>query len=896
MKQFFLYGSLCLALLLAPALADDQKNKAVCVAFSSTLEQAHADQLSNLDSIANVSDLPLIAIMRSLQREVSRINALDTHLKSQSIKAENSIKSVEKRLNELTIAVYYQDFSNFFFLTYYCRQIAKLNEEHNSGESPFSKIQRRIEIASSRLDHLLQVLEVRKKTINISAVDAQVIDISIKDGNKILASYKKYNKELKSAQNRFDNIGKRIALLNRYANGTTENGEENTQAVATKNVPSITSRQPIQGQIRLMLNGDKTTNTHTAALIPSPAPEHKNTNVESNTKSSFHDDLRKEGTLTNRVKMALFDPNNAFRSNNSGLGLRQTCYFLGLTFWNSCINPHDLEFAHDLRNLLIFITLSGIATALIAHFFIQNLPKITGITISARFTKMQRPIIFFVLGCALLIYSGYAKKGYLDQHISSAGMYLLICATLYASIVLGQVSRKLAYSAKMVAPLVTLSGIIILYSIMMLSTFLIDITSPIIFLVCGFWQLFILLRHLNYLSISSRIISMMSILIMFLGAYFCKIGYSYMTLIGTLGWLVIVSNICIITALVKLSKFVSKRILRIKKMLPYQRYIKLWVNSLLALLIIPLLSIEILHYGMIWTTQLFDLEHFLDAALNHRYMLYSFIQEITIGYILLLITMAIVLNYIISIMQATLRLVYENRPEFGQIQTAITLSSLIIWCIYCLFALNLLKANYSSMLVIMGGMSVGIGLGLKDTIENLVSGLSLMLGRMRPGDVVECNGIRGKVSHVGYRTTTIETLDGSIICFQNMQIFNQNYRNLTRNHGYELCRVVIGVTYGTDVAHTRTLILEALSQVKLLSSKHSSYVNLEEFADSSINLAVNVWVPVEQRYIVLSSVREAIYNSFKKNGIEIPFPQQELKIKPLLNGMPEQPHPFNSPN
>lgn len=111
-----------------------------------------------------------------------------------------------------------------------------------------------------------------------------------------------------------------------------------------------------------------------------------------------------------------------------------------------------------------------------------------------------------------------------------------------------------------------------------------------------------------------------------------------------------------------------------------------------------------------------------------------------------------------------------------------------------------------------------------------------MQDRMRPNDIVECDGICSKVASIGNRTTMIETIDGSIITFQNSQIFNRNFSNMTKNH-------------------------------------------LDEFGDSAVNLCISVWVPVRTEPIALSAVREAIYKTFNAHSGEIPFPQQDLYIK-----------------
>lgn len=199
--------------------------------------------------------------------------------------------------------------------------------------------------------------------------------------------------------------------------------------------------------------------------------------------------------------------------------------------------------------------------------------------------------------------------------------------------------------------------------------------------------------------------------------------------------------------------------------------------------------------------------------------------------------------------------------------------------VYVLISLAVFQVNFTGIMMILGGMSMGLGFALKDTIDNIICGLSLMFGRLRQGDIVECDGIRGKVSSIGYRTTYIETLDGSVIAFQNNQLFNKNFRNMTSNHVFEQVKVEIGIAYGTEVDKARTLILEAVKDVEGLSKTRNTSVVLDGFGDNSVNLGVWVWAPVRMKMATLSRVREAIYRTFNENGISIPFPQQDVYIK-----------------
>lgn len=163
--------------------------------------------------------------------------------------------------------------------------------------------------------------------------------------------------------------------------------------------------------------------------------------------------------------------------------------------------------------------------------------------------------------------------------------------------------------------------------------------------------------------------------------------------------------------------------------------------------------------------------------------------------------------------------------------------------------------------------------------------------------MIECDGYRGRVSSLGYRSTMIETLDGSIIAFQNSQLFNKNFRNMTRNHKFECVKVEVGISYGTDVERARKIILETLATLPFLSKVKKTSVVLDSFGDSAVNLGVWVWVPVMTKSSSLSSVREHIYNAFNEHGISIPFPQQDLYVKEFPGGAPcsrgpEHPLPY----
>jgi small-conductance mechanosensitive channel len=127
-------------------------------------------------------------------------------------------------------------------------------------------------------------------------------------------------------------------------------------------------------------------------------------------------------------------------------------------------------------------------------------------------------------------------------------------------------------------------------------------------------------------------------------------------------------------------------------------------------------------------------------------------------------------------------------------------------------------------------------------------------------------------------STVIEAIDGSQIAFQNSQLFTKNYKNMTRNHGYELDILEVGVAYGTDIAKCKKLLIDAIMKLDCVNKKRGVRVVLREFGDSSVVLKLLVWVPVSTQYTNDGEILETVYNTLNANGISIPFPQRDLHI------------------
>jgi len=212
---------------------------------------------------------------------------------------------------------------------------------------------------------------------------------------------------------------------------------------------------------------------------------------------------------------------------------------------------------------------------------------------------------------------------------------------------------------------------------------------------------------------------------------------------------------------------------------------------------------------------------------------------------------------------------------------------IIIWGMFVIYSIYVLKIPLGAISIVAAGLATGIGLALKDVLNNFIYGIQLMSGRLRVGDILECDGIRGTVEKISYQSTEIQTLTGSVISFTNSSLFNKNFQNLTKNSPYEYVAIKISISYGEDVEKVRSLVTDALKDFNnrkdkygrhLVEQTRGIWITFGDFADSSVDLAIKQYVLVESKYAYTAEVKELVYNLFNSNGIVIPFPQQEVSI------------------
>ena len=212
--------------------------------------------------------------------------------------------------------------------------------------------------------------------------------------------------------------------------------------------------------------------------------------------------------------------------------------------------------------------------------------------------------------------------------------------------------------------------------------------------------------------------------------------------------------------------------------------------------------------------------------------------------------------------------------------------SVLLWLLYAVVIISVWKIPTGSLGLIAGGLSAGIGLALKDVINNFIYGIQLMGGRLRVGDWIECDGIRGKVTAINYQCVQAETVEGTEMSFLNSSLFGKNFNNLTRNNSYELTVITVGVAYGTDIQQVRKVLVEAMQKMRtkdhygreIVDPKYGVNVVVGNMSDSAVDINVKQFVLVAERIGYVDRSKEVIYEALNAAGITIAFPQCDVHL------------------
>ena len=190
-------------------------------------------------------------------------------------------------------------------------------------------------------------------------------------------------------------------------------------------------------------------------------------------------------------------------------------------------------------------------------------------------------------------------------------------------------------------------------------------------------------------------------------------------------------------------------------------------------------------------------------------------------------------------------------------------------------AITIMGGDLSSLALVAGALSVGIGFGLQNIVNNFMSGLILLFERpIKVGDWVKIDGEEGKIKQINIRSTEIETFNKSSVIIPNATLLSNSVTNLTHGNNWMRFSVAVGVAYGSDVDKVKKILLECAASNKKVLKKPEPYVLFQDFGASSLDFELrgyssNIW----DGWLIPSELRFEINRRFNAEGIEIPFNQ-----------------------
>lgn len=226
----------------------------------------------------------------------------------------------------------------------------------------------------------------------------------------------------------------------------------------------------------------------------------------------------------------------------------------------------------------------------------------------------------------------------------------------------------------------------------------------------------------------------------------------------------------------------------------------------------------------------------------------------------------------------------QVRMDRGARDAITTMVGYLGFIVAVLVGLNLTGADLTTIGLAAAALSVGIGFGLQNIVNNFVSGLVLLFERpIKAGDFISIGEMEGWVKRISIRSTEIETMDRQNVLVPNSDLISEKVTNWVLRDPHIRLRLEIGVAYGSDVELVRDVLLkvgEENEEVITDGRAPGPRALFMSFGDSALLFELRVWIRhVRKRFEVTSSLNFAIDQAFREHNITIPFPQRDLHVK-----------------
>ena len=550
--------------------------------------------------------------------------------------------------------------------------------------------------------------------------------------------------------------------------------------------------------------------------------------------------------------------------------------------------------------VLFWLVISVLVGVLLAQFLTRKVPFFQKEQITTHRFEMTLILSVVIFALSIMIASWASKQNFFAMASKLMVEFAWMLAAILISLVIRLKDEGVRKGIVLYSPILLLSLIVISLRIAFIPNSLLNILFPPVLLVFTLLQGWALFHYRKEIPGWDVFYGWFSLLILVATTVIAFSGYVLLGVQLLIWWIFQLTILQTITAVYDLLHIYYVRHIRDAKQhfiddhpnLPNKTDEDLiavtWPHSLAKQALLPIFIVLSIPFSLSLASGVFDLGSMYEKYFHSAFLNIEGYIHLSFSKLILVVTLFFVFRYLSYALKAFYRLIkvrsilkgskervfHENQANFTLAENIIGIS---LWAVYIIAVFVLLKIPTGAVKVVGAGLATGLGFAMKDILNNFFCGIQLMSGRLRVGDFIECEGVRGRVDSISYQSTQIIATDGSVMAFPNSTLFNKNFKNLTKNHSYELVSIPVGVKYGVDV--DAVLLVKDVYGRDVVDPNFGIQVRFDDFGDNSVNLTVLQCITVEEHYTYPARAKELIYNALNDNGIEIPFPQRDLHIK-----------------
>ena len=534
--------------------------------------------------------------------------------------------------------------------------------------------------------------------------------------------------------------------------------------------------------------------------------------------------------------------------------------------------------------------------------------------------KLRLRMLNNVVGIALFAIIVMIVRATSDRNFIQMGTGLIInmawlLEAIFLSLYIRLRGEEMRHAAIIYMPLMFTAFLVILIRIVLIPNVVVNLLLAPLMLALCIWQLVVSRRHRRHLPVLDMVYTYLTTTAMVVCTVASWVGYTLLAVQILVWWTFQLAAIMTITCLYDLMNMYCRRVL-IKRVSALQTSDGLpahlseeqeksllqsvrrgdfitttWLYDFLYRTLLPILGVSSVLLSFYWASEIFEMTSICEKVFMTDFIKSSNLVRLSLYRICLVAGLWFVfrfLNYSIRAFYTHTRRTIIATGQNLNVTLARNVIAILCWGTYILIALAILEVPKSGISIVGAGLATGLGFAMQSILENFFYGINLMAGRVHVGDYIECDGISGKVESITYQSTQIVTADGSVIAFLNSALFSKNFKNMTRNHRFELVKIPVGVAYGSNVQQVRQMLVEAIQPLceqtdaegrSVARTDVPISVVFSDFGDSSVDLLVCIWMRVEDKIALTARVRETIYETLTHNGVEIPFPQCDVHMR-----------------